>query len=61
MPGIVYLPQVVQTAIGEFGDLVYYEPQRRYIGEYLKGLIIAERKNVSRINWEFVEKRINPA
>jgi len=55
MPGIVDLPQVVQAAIVEFGDLFSCEPQRRHFGEYLTGLMIAERKSVSGINREFVE------
>ena len=55
MPGIVDLPQVVQAAIVEYGDLFSCEPQRRHFGEYLTGLMIAERKSVSGINREFVE------
>lgn len=55
MPGIVELPQVVQQAVREFGDLFACEPQRRHFGEYLAGLMIAERKSVSGINREFAE------
>ena len=55
MPGIMELPPVVQEATREFGDLFACEPQRRYLGEYLTGLIIAERKSVSGINCEFAE------
>lgn len=53
MPGIVDLPQVVQEAMREFADLFSCEPQRRHFGEYLTGLMIAERKSVSGINREF--------
>lgn len=53
MPGIVDLPQVVQEATREFADLFACEPQRRHFGEYLTGLMIAERKSVSGINREF--------
>ena len=55
MPGIVDLPQVVQAATREFADLFACEPQRRHFGEYLTGLMIAERKSVSGINREFAE------
>jgi len=55
MPGIVELPQVVQEATREFADLFACEPQRRHFGEYLTGLMIAERKSVSGINREFAE------
>ena len=53
MPGIMHLPQVVQEATREFGDLFACEPQRRHFGEYLTGLMIAERKSVSGINRDF--------
>ena len=55
MPGIVDLPQVVQEAMRTFADLFACEPQRRHFGEYLTGLMIAERKSVSGINREFAE------
>lgn len=55
MPGILDLPQVVQASLREFGDLFSCEPQRRHFGEYLTGLMIAERKSVSGINREFAE------
>ena len=55
MPGIVELPSVVRAAVLEFGDLFSCEPQRRHLGEYLTGLMIAERKSVSGINREFAE------
>ena len=55
MPGIVDFPQVVQEATREFADLFACEPQRRHFGEYLTGLMIAERKSVSGINREFAE------
>ncbi len=53
MPGIVDLPQVVQEAMREFADLFACKPQRRHFGEYLTGLMLAERKSVSGINREF--------
>src|SRR3990172_1576310 len=55
MPGIVELPHVVQEATREFADLFACEPQRQHFGEYLTGLMIAERKSVSGINREFAE------
>lgn len=53
MAGIVEFPQVVQEALHEFGDLLPNEPQRRHFAEYLTGLFVAARKNVSGINREF--------
>ena len=53
MPGIVDLPQVVREAVDQFSDLFVCDPQRRHLGEYLTGLMIAERKSVSGINREF--------
>jgi DDE superfamily endonuclease len=55
MAGIVDFPQVVQEALQEFGDLLPNEPQRRHFAEYLTGLFVAERKNVSGINREFAQ------
>ena len=53
MAGIIDFPQVVQQALGEFGDLFANEPQRRHFAEYLTGLYVASRKTVSGINAEF--------
>jgi hypothetical protein len=53
MPGIVEFPTVVEEALAEFGDLFQNECQRRHLGEYLTGLIIAERKTVLGIHDEF--------
>lgn len=53
MAGILGYPQVVEEALREFGDLLPNEPQRRHFAEYLTGLFVAERKNISAINREF--------
>jgi hypothetical protein len=53
MAGIIDFPQVVQQALGDFGDLFANEPQRRHFAEYLTGLYVASRKTVSGINAEF--------
>jgi hypothetical protein len=55
MAGIVEFPSVVQEALLQFGDLLPNEPQRRHFAEYLTGLFVAERKNVSGINREFAQ------
>src|SRR4051794_22681126 len=55
MAGIIDFPQVVQEALGVFGDLLPNEPQRRHFAEYLTGLFVADRKNVSGINREFAQ------
>jgi hypothetical protein len=53
MAGIIEFPQIVEEALRQFGDLLPNEPQRRHFGEYLTGLFVAARKNVSAINREF--------
>ena len=53
MPGIVEFPQIVEEALQEFADLLPNEPQRQHFGEYLTGLYVAGRKNVSAISREF--------
>jgi hypothetical protein len=55
MAGIIDFPTVVQEALREFGDLLPNEPQRRHFAEYLTGLFVAERKNVSCINRAFAQ------
>jgi len=54
MPAIVEFPTVVTEALAEFGDLFVNDPERRHLAEYLTGLFVAERKNVSAINRQFV-------
>jgi DDE superfamily endonuclease len=55
MPGIIELPQVVQDALAQYGDLFANECQRRHFAEYLTGLMVAERKTVLGIHREFAE------
>src|SRR5258708_21341306 len=55
MAGIIDYPTVVHEALQQFGDLLPNEPQRRPFAEYLTGLFVAERKNVSAINREFAQ------
>src|SRR5437588_11747175 len=55
MAGSIDYPQVVQEALRTFGDLLPNEPQRRHFAEYLTGLDVAERKNVTAINREFAQ------
>jgi hypothetical protein len=55
MPGIVDFPQVVRDALRDFADLLPNEPQRRHFAEYLTGLFVAQRKNVTAINREFAQ------
>jgi hypothetical protein len=54
LPAIVAFPTIVNEVLSEFGPLFDNEPKRRHFAEYLTGLIIAHRKNVSAINREFV-------
>ena len=55
MPGIIAFPTVVEEALEEFGGLFANAPERRHFGEYLTGLVVTERKNVSAINAEFAD------
>lgn len=53
MPAIVDYPTVVKEALDVFGSSFANEPERRHFAEYLTGLMIAPKKNVSAINREF--------
>ena len=53
MPAIVKFPSVVEEALDRLGDIFPNEPERRHFAEYLTGLMIAHKKNVSAINREF--------
>jgi len=53
MPAIVEFPTVVKEALEEFGPFFTNEPERKHFAEYITGLIIANKKNVSAINREF--------
>jgi hypothetical protein len=53
MPAIVDYPTVVKEALDVFGSSFANEPERHHFAEYLTGLMIAPKKNVSAINREF--------
>ena len=53
MPAIVNFPTIVKNALQEFGPLFANEPERKHFAEYLTGLMMAHKKNVSAINREF--------
>ena len=53
MPAIVEFPTIVKEALGKFGHLFANEPERVHFAEYLTGLLVADRKNVSAINRQF--------
>jgi hypothetical protein len=55
MPGIIEFPTLVQQAVEQFGAVFANAPARRHFAEYLTGLLVAEKKNVSGINAEFAE------
>lgn len=55
MPAIVDFPEVVKEAMAAFGHIFANEPERVHFAEYLTGLMVAGRKNVSAINREFVD------
>jgi hypothetical protein len=53
MPAIVQFPTIVEEALTVFGPRFANQPERRHLGEYLTGLLVADKKNVSAINREF--------
>ena len=53
MPAIIRFPTVVKEALEQFGHLFPNGPERIHFAEYLTGLIVSNRKNVSAINREF--------
>jgi hypothetical protein len=53
MPAIVDYPTVVKEVLDVFASSFANEPERRHFAEYLTGLILAPKKNVSAINREF--------
>jgi len=55
MPAIVEFPQVVEDAIKRFGHIFVNEPERQHFGEYLTGLLLAQRKTVNGMNAEFAQ------
>lgn len=55
MPGIVEFPTVIRDAVEEFGPIFENQRQRKHFGEYLCGLILAQRKTVAGINSEFAD------
>lgn len=55
MAGIIKHPRIVQEALRDFWDLFPNEPQRQHFADYLTGLFVAERKNVSAITREFAQ------
>ena len=50
MTAIVDFPSVVKEALEQFGPLFKNEPERQHFAEYLTGLIVANKKNVTDIN-----------
>lgn len=55
MPAIIEFPTLVQHAVEQFGAIFANAPERRHFAEYLTGLLVAEKKNVSGINAEFAQ------
>ena len=53
MPAIVEYPTLVTEALENYRSLFINEPERRHFADYLTGLFVAERKNVSGITSEF--------
>ena len=53
MPTTVDFPTIANQVLELFGDVFANEPARRHFAEYLTGLMVAERKNISAINRQF--------
>ncbi len=53
MSAIVKFPTVIEEALERFGAMFPNQPERKHFAEYLTGLMIAHKKNVSAINREF--------
>ena len=53
MPTAVDFPTIVNQALELFGEVFDNQPARRHFAEYLTGLMVAERKNISAINRQF--------
>jgi hypothetical protein len=55
MPAIIEFPTIVEHAVEQFGSAFANAPERRHFAEYMTGLLVAEKKNVSGINAEFAQ------
>jgi hypothetical protein len=55
LPAIVAFPQAVEEALSTFCSVFNNEPERRHFGEYLTGLMIAQRKTVLGMTSESVD------
>ena len=55
MAAIVQFPAIVEELLETFRKVFPDQRTRRHFGEYLTGLIVARRKNVSAINREFAQ------
>jgi len=55
MPGIMEYPEVVKKAMREYSEVFKNQPEGEHFGEYLMGLMVAERKRVLGINREFAQ------
>jgi 8-oxo-dGTP pyrophosphatase MutT (NUDIX family) len=53
MPAIVAIAHLVEELLVQFGDYFPNEPARRYVAEYLTGLLVAEHKPIGDIAREF--------
>jgi hypothetical protein len=61
MPAILAFLQALEEALSAFSSVYRNEPERRHFGEYLTGLMIAQRKTVLGMISEFVEARTSRA
>ena len=55
MPVIIAFPTIAEKGVDEFGWMFANTPEGWHFAEYLTGLMVAVRKNVSAINVEFAQ------
>ena len=55
MAAIVQFSSIVEELLETFGSVFPDKRTRKHFGEYLTGLMVAKRKNVSAINREFAQ------
>jgi hypothetical protein len=53
MPAMIEFPPIVAHAVEQCGAVFANAPERRHFAEYLTGVLVAEKKNVSGINAAF--------
>lgn len=56
MPATIEFRQVVENVIARVGHIFSNKPERQHFGEYLTGLLLAQRKSVNGIGTVRIHK-----